>query len=268
MKEVNGREEFTGKRIEIEISGKEVKEIEERWSKEGRLDLSGTYLLALVHDLIGYNLDDYRPNEDGSYNREVFARLDSTGLDIDKTGKGVVSVLPGGGKTTKSVSCVVNGGKTNVNLICPNEALAADGYTHHTNPNFLQNKNYKCVNHGISHGVYDVKLGDLTYWEDRTDPDKPKKFGKKGLSILQAEEFVGYVIRERVNPEELQEPTEKTIKKFKEEGKYNENFDEAKKEIKTKLVSKEDTINMFDEAHLNTDAKYRDAFVKALKGTM
>jgi hypothetical protein len=30
VKEINGREEFTGKRTEIEISGKEMAEIEER----------------------------------------------------------------------------------------------------------------------------------------------------------------------------------------------------------------------------------------------
>jgi hypothetical protein len=116
-------------------------------------------LLALVHDLIGYNLDDYRPNDNGSYNKEVFARLDSRGLDIDKTGKGVVSVLPGGGKTTKNVSCVVEGGITNVNLISPNPALATDAYCHHTT--WLQ-KN-KCVIHGINHGTYEVKINDLTY---------------------------------------------------------------------------------------------------------
>jgi hypothetical protein len=87
-------------------------------------------LLAFVHDLIGFKLDDYRPNDDGTYNKDVFARLDARGA-VDMDGKGVAPILTGGGKTTKDVCCIVCGGKANVILVCPNEALSADALGHH-----------------------------------------------------------------------------------------------------------------------------------------
>jgi hypothetical protein len=266
VKEINGREEHTGKRIDIEISGAEVAAKEEKWSKEERLDLTGTYLLAFVHDLIGFNLDEYRPNNDGTYNKGVFAKLDAKGSEIDKEGKGVAPILTGGGKTTKDVCCIVDGGKTNVILVCPNEALASDALGHHKT--WLQ-KN-KCVTHGFNHGTYEVLKNDLVYYDDRskaTYNEKDKvwenvgKVGKKGLSILQAEEILGYIARSSVslkskktNDDLLKEPKKDTLDKM---PNANKDFSQKVAEIKTKLISKEETIIIFDEAHFS-DAKYQE----------
>jgi len=84
--------------------------------------LTGTYLLPFVYSLINFD-----PDVTGA---EVYAKLDENG-EIDKSGNGVLPILTGGGKTTKTVGCLVRGKGNNVVLVCPNEALAADAEVHH-----------------------------------------------------------------------------------------------------------------------------------------
>lgn len=257
VKEVNDREEFTGKRIEIEIDGKKVTEQEGKWSDAKRLDLTGTYLLPFVYSLINYD-----PDVAGA---DIYAKLDENG-EIDKSGNGVLPILTGGGKTTKTVSCLVRGKKNNVVLVCPNEALAADAEVHHKT--WLQKDKYdnayKCVIHGKHHGGYNVVKDDLIYYEDRTDPNNIQKKGEYGLSILQSEKLLGYIVRSAVKPEDLKEPTGKKLDELKKTGQFNENFAENVAKMKEKVINKENTIIVFDEAHFS-DSKYQELQKRLVK---
>ncbi|CAG8437966.1 8414_t:CDS:10 [Ambispora leptoticha] len=194
VKEVNGKEQFTGQRIKTEIDGKTVIEKEEKWSKVERLDLTGTYLLPFVYSLINFDPD-----------QATYATLDKNG-EIDKSGSGVLPILTGGGKTTKTMGCLVRGGEktknetdlvkkgSNVVLICPNEALAADA---------------------------------------------------------EAEKLLGYIARSTVIPDNLKEPNSST--------KYVKDA-----EMKKKVIAKDETIIVFDEAHFN-DAKYQELQKRLVK---
>jgi hypothetical protein len=115
----------------------------------------------------------------------------------------------------------------------------------------------KCVTHGVNHGTYEVIKNDLIYYEDKTDPANVKKMGQKGLSILQGKEVLGFIARSATKISELKEPTPKALEKIKTEGNDNKDFNKNIAEIKTKLISKEETIIVFDEAHFS-DAKYQE----------
>ncbi|CAG8785981.1 241_t:CDS:2, partial [Cetraspora pellucida] len=156
--------------------------------------------------------------------------------EIDKSLSGVWAILTGGGKTTKDIGCLVRGGKNNVIL---------------------------CVIHGVAHGGYEVVKDDLIYYEDRSG-STPVKKGKFGLSILQAEKLLGYIARSAVKPAELKEPTQRKMEELRKSGQVNENFAENIAEMKKKVISKEDTIIVFDEAHFN-DAKYQELQKKLVK---
>ena len=121
---------------------------------------------------------------------------------------------------------------------------------------------YKCVSHGVHHGFYEAVKNDLVYWEDKTNPGNPVKGGKPGLSILQAEELLGYMARSavKVDNKSLVEPKDLTkIKtpKPEEKNNANPNWKEKVEEIKKKLIPKDDTVIIFDESHFS-DSKYQE----------
>jgi hypothetical protein len=73
---------------------------------------------------------------------------------------GHLSIAPGIGKTTKTVSCLCKAGSRNIILVLPTEVLTAGAYNHHKG--WLQNL-YKCVYHKEIHGEYPTDLNDLVY---------------------------------------------------------------------------------------------------------
>lgn len=196
----------------------------------------------------------------------------------DKGTQGHLAVAAGGGKTTKSVNDLVNGGKEHVILICPTPTLTESAFKHHTT--WLQT--WGCVYHKKSrsawvlkgtlteateeevkngqaepeqaelyesHGTYPVEKNGLVYWVDDKGNPKGKEEGKKGLSVIYFGNLLGYEAR----------------KKLVESGAINEwqsdntpewnaqVLEEIKIQIKDKLISK-DSIIVFDEAHYNSGA--------------
>ncbi|CAG8813142.1 12261_t:CDS:1, partial [Cetraspora pellucida] len=216
---------FTGNINEITISGAEVIE------KEAELDksLAGTYLLPYVFNLIEFDIEALKNNEDDNYNSNSFAKIKDTTVKLKKGGElklkivdvdgpGILPILTGGGKTTKVVRCLLTcifPGK-HIILITPNEELAADAENHHNT--WLQYSNgipYKCVIHGKQGELpYIVKNGELASWNkligyDNDDKGKPNKKkpkyekkssadpGKSTLSILQLHHLVRYIACEK-----------------------------------------------------------------------
>ncbi|CAG8449413.1 8832_t:CDS:2 [Cetraspora pellucida] len=242
---------FTGNIInDFEISGAEV------LKKEAELDksLAGTYLLPYVFNLIEFDPDELK-NNDGSYNFDKFAKVKDTIIKLKKGGEikrklvdidghGILPILTGGGKTTKLVRCLLTcifPGK-HIILITPNKELAADAENHHnTWLQYSKGIPYKCVIHGKKGELpYIVKNGELASWINGNTKEK-KSFaetGKSTLSILQLYHLVRYIACEKVKINELKDP--KNI--------YND-FDKIKINIKEKLIDKDDTIIIFDEAH-------------------
>ncbi|CAG8532413.1 3754_t:CDS:2, partial [Scutellospora calospora] len=135
-------------------------------------------------------------------------------------GPGILTILTGGGKTTKLTRCLLTcifPGK-HIILITPNNELAADAANHHTS--WLQYTNsvpYKCVIHGKEGKLpYSVKKDSLASWDngneiigyqqrkergaDVNDLTKPiykketsGKDGESTLSILQLHHLTRYI---------------------------------------------------------------------------
>ncbi|CAG8577270.1 4052_t:CDS:2 [Cetraspora pellucida] len=242
---------FTGKINEILITGAEV------LKKESELDksLAGAYLLPYVFNLIEFDPEKLK-NDDG-YNSNNFAKIKEVSIKLkggkeikrkipDVDGPGILPILTGGGKTTKLVRCLLTcifPGK-HVVLIIPNEELAADAANHHNT--WLQYSNgipYKCVIHGKEGELpYTVKNGELASWIDGNDKTKKTsgEIKKSTLSILQLHHLVRYIACEKVKINEL-----------KDSKKHYNNFNEILINIKEKLIDKEDTIIIFDEAYFS-----------------
>ncbi|CAG8724214.1 3754_t:CDS:2, partial [Cetraspora pellucida] len=235
---------FTGNINKITISGAEVIE------KKAELDksLAGTYLLPYVFNLIEFDIEALK-NDDDSYNSDNFAKIKDTTVKlkkgrelklkiVDVDGPGILPILTGGGKTTKLVRCLLTCifPRKHIILIIPNEELAANAENHHNT--WLQYSNgipYKYVIHENQEELpYTVKNGELASWnkltgyekDDKNKPNKKKpiyekksstELGKSTLSILQLHHLVRFIACE--------------------------------KEIKEKLIDKENTIIIFDEAH-------------------
>ncbi|MCE8162929.1 MAG: DEAD/DEAH box helicase family protein [Candidatus Moeniiplasma glomeromycotorum] len=273
-------DQFTGNRIEKNLIGQEVIEQEEEWTKQGLRNLQGAYLLPFFYAKNSNFDPDNLKNSDGTWNEDMFAKIGPDG-EINKT-KGTLAIGTGVGKTTKTVNCIINGGENNVILVCPEESLVNDAYNHHRG--WLQQSGgirYKCVVHGVDHGVYETELKNLIYYDDRTDPDKKKwkiGQGKKGLSILEAKDLLGYMARSAVQLQSkdkvpkplIAEPTAGEKAKIVKEGekmptlKLNENLEQNIAKIKERCINKEDTIIIFDEAHYN-DAKYQEIQKQVVK---
>ncbi|CAG8768201.1 341_t:CDS:2 [Cetraspora pellucida] len=224
------KSKFTGNINKITISGAEVIE------KEAELDKS------LADIIVKLKKDE-----------ELKLKI----VDVD--GPGILPILTDSSKTTKVVRCLLTcifPGK-HIILITPNEELAADAENHHNT--WLQYSNgipYKCVIHRNQEELsYIIKNGELASWNklieyDNDDKGKPNKkkpkyekkssanLGKSTLSILQLHYLVRYIACKKVNIDELKDPK-----------KNYDNFNKALKEIKEKLIDKENTIIIFDKAH-------------------
>jgi hypothetical protein len=105
-----------------------------------------------------------------------------------------------------------------------------------------------------------VVKNDLTYYEDRSETTV-KKVGQKGLSILRAAEVLGYISRSTVETKDLKEPGRSSLDKM---PNANKDFDKNVAEIKKKLIPKDETIIIFDEAHF-ADAKYQEMQKQLIK---
>ncbi|MCE8167880.1 MAG: hypothetical protein I3275_04635 [Candidatus Moeniiplasma glomeromycotorum] len=194
----------------------------------------------------------------------------------DKGNSGHLAIGTGIGKTTKLINCLVKGGERNVILVCPTQGLVESAFKHHTG--WLQP--WGCVWHGgikgetemaytlrgnptqrateeeikegkhdpemkslyKSHGSYPVAKNDLAYWLNaNTGQKEGLEPGKKGLSIMYFGNLLGFASRNL----------------FVESGGINSWTDEnLKSKVKEKLIPKDDTIIVFDEAHFN-DAGYQ-----------
>ncbi|CAG8461447.1 9955_t:CDS:2, partial [Scutellospora calospora] len=224
-----GDENLTEKNLDkCGITGAEVLEEEKKLDKS----LAGTYLLPYVFNLIDFDPDKLK-NNDGTYNKDYFAKVKDVpgeGKILDVDGPGILPILTGGGKTTKLVRCLLTCvfPSKHIILITPNEELAADAENHHNT--WLQYANgipYKCVIHG--------KEGELPYIVKNETSGED---GKSTLSILQLHHLVRYIAYEKVK-----------IKELKDTKNHYKNFDQVLIDIKEKLIDKENTIIIFDEAH-------------------
>ncbi|CAG8517762.1 2430_t:CDS:2, partial [Scutellospora calospora] len=209
---------FTGNIInDFEISGDEVEKIKNNFDKS----LSGTYKLPYIFDLIDFNPEKLK-NVDGSYNLDNFAKIKEVSIktkigivkrkivDVDRPG--ILPILTGSGKTTKLVRCLlicIFPGK-HIILITSNEELAADAKNHHN-----------------------VKNRSLASWINKN----------KERTVV-----------DNVNSDIFQISEEETssgmnIDELHDLPNSHENFEQAKIQIKKKLLDKENTIIIFDEAH-------------------
>ncbi|CAG8564841.1 11628_t:CDS:1 [Scutellospora calospora] len=224
------------------IDGSNVIEEEKKLDKT----LAGAYLLSYVFNLIDFDPEKLK-NDDGSYNSNYFAKVKDSneGKIPDVDGPGILPILTGGGKTTKLVryllTCIFPG--KHIILITPNEELAADAENHHnTWLQYASGVPYKCVIHRKEEELpYIVKNGELASWINGNKGDKKESSGEDGkstLSILQLHHLVRYIAYGKVK-----------IKELKDTKKIHENFDNILIDIKEKLIDKENTIIIFDEAH-------------------
>ncbi|CAG8498019.1 3885_t:CDS:2, partial [Scutellospora calospora] len=215
------------------ITGNEVIEEEKKLDKS----LAGAYLLPYVFNLIDFDPEKLK-NDDSSYNSNYFAKVKDSnkGKIPDVDGPGILPILTGGSKTTKLVRCLLTcifPGK-HIILITPNEELAVDAENHHnTWLQYASGIPYKCVIHR--------KEGELPYTINRNKEDKKESSSedrKSTLSILQLHHLVRYIACGKVK-----------IKELKDTKKIYDNFDKVLIDIKEKLIDKENTIIIFDEAH-------------------
>lgn len=194
----------------------------------------------------------------------------------DKGNAGHLAIGTGIGKTTKLINCLVKGGERHIILVCPTTGLVDSALKHHSS--WLQD--WGCVYHGgakgevemayclrgkpaeratkeeiaegkhdpemkslyKSHGGYQVAKNDLAYWYNaNTGKKEGMEPDKKGLSIMYFGNLLGFTARNL----------------FVESGGVNSWSEEnLKQKVKEKLIPKEDTIVVFDEAHFN-DAGYQ-----------
>lgn len=191
----------------------------------------------------------------------------------EKATQGHLALAAGAGKTTKTVNCLVNGGRENVILFCPTPTLTESAAKHHST--WLQS-DYGCVYHKKSkmvwvlkgtlkpateeevkngqaeeaeifesHGPYPVAKNDLTYWVD----DQGNPGGQKGLSVLYFGYLLGYKAREKmVETEAIDEWQPDNTPEWNDQA-----LEKIKIAIKGKLIPK-DSIIVFDEAHYNSGA--------------
>ncbi|CAI2161421.1 10344_t:CDS:10 [Funneliformis geosporum] len=137
-----------------------------------------------------------------------FFLVKSKEIDViggDKGTQGHLAVAAGGGKTTKTMNCMVNGGKEHVILICPTPTLVErtlkEATQQEIDDGYAEDQPVEIYE---SHGDYPEM------WEEMDDKKEKKDFQ--------------YFLEEII------------------------------KEIKSKLVSKDDTTIVFDEAHYNIGA--------------
>ncbi|CAG8436994.1 5712_t:CDS:2, partial [Scutellospora calospora] len=247
LKEKNLDKWLKGEEIEPEIlkngiNGSNVIEEEKKLDKS----LAGAYLLPYVFNLIDFDPEKLK-NDDGSYNPNYFAKVKDSpeGKIPNVDSPGILPILTGGGKTTKLVRCLLTcifPGK-HIILITPNEELAADAENHHnTWLQYVSGVSYKCVIHGKEGELpYTVKNGELASWINGNKENKKESSGEDGkstLSILQLHHLVRYIACGKVK-----------IKELKDTKKIHNNFDKVLIDIKEKLIDKENTIIIFDEAH-------------------
>ncbi|RHZ37200.1 hypothetical protein [endosymbiont GvMRE of Glomus versiforme] len=200
----------------------------------------------------------------------------------DKGNAGHLAIGTGIGKTTKLINCLVKGGERHIILVCPTTGLVDSALKHHSS--WLQD--WGCVYHGgakgetemayclrgkpaeratqqeidenkhdpelkslyKSHGGYKVAKNDLAYWynansgkKEGLEWDADNQTGKKGLSIMYFGDLLGFAARNL----------------FVESGGINSWSDaNEKQQVKQKLIPKDETIVVFDEAHFN-DAGYQ-----------
>ncbi|CAG8789942.1 5173_t:CDS:1, partial [Cetraspora pellucida] len=142
------------------------------------------------------------------------------------------------------LTCIFPG--KHIILITPNEELAADAENHHnTWLQYTGGVPYKCVIHGKENELpYTVKNGDLASWINGNNNEKETsdEDGKSTLSILQLHHLVRYIACEKVIIKEVQD-----VKGHYKD--YHESFDKILIGVKKKLIDKENTIIIFDEAH-------------------
>ena len=200
----------------------------------------------------------------------------------DKGTQGHLAMAAGVGKTTKTISCLLNGGKESVVLVAPLLTLVESAFKHHTSwlPDWgcvfhkkskrvrvlkgtLKEATQQEIDEGQaepepveiyeSHGNYAhlVAKNSLAYWVDEQgNPGGAGiKEGKKGLSILYYGYLNGYIAREKLIKSGA-------IDEWQPDNTQEWNAEELNKirtEIKSKLLPK-DSIYVFDEAHYNSGA--------------
>ncbi|MCE8163391.1 MAG: hypothetical protein I3274_04195 [Candidatus Moeniiplasma glomeromycotorum] len=190
----------------------------------------------------------------------------------DKGTAGHLAIGTGIGKSTKVINCLVCGGKRHIILVTTNQTLVDSAFKHHSPGNWLQP--WGCVFHGgakgetemayvirgtmerateediklgkhdpemkslyKSHGTYPVIKNDLAYWYNaNTGKNEGLEPDKKGLSVMYYGNLLGFAARNL----------------FVESGGINSWVSEQlKKQVKDKLIPKEETIIVFDEADWN-----------------
>lgn len=242
-----------------DYTGQQVWAQEEEWINKGEVDKQGTLLLPYLYAKFGFVPDKIRDGQkygEGNYIKSNFCRMAVTteGKETNFISKsqGCWPFPTASGKTTKFTSCLVRGGLENVIIVSPTGGLAQETYNHHTgwlrkNENTLEP--YKCVYHLEAHGEYPVVKNDLVYY--RNDNKGGVIEGQKGLSILEGWCLNVFLNRELAECKygrgnDLVEGSVDAMKKIA--GKENSNFEANCNAIKDKLISKEDTILLFDES--------------------
>ncbi|CAG8611401.1 6196_t:CDS:2, partial [Dentiscutata heterogama] len=122
-------------------------------------------------------------------------------------------------------------------------------YVHHDPVNgWLTRPDYKCIIHGKEGHPYFAVKGDLASWIDGNDNEKkclPEAEGKSTLSILELHELIRYIACEKVKMQEYSKEETQKLKDLPENYWDDYGFDK----IKEKLIDKENTVIIIDEAH-------------------
>jgi len=264
-------------------SGKTVVENEEKWIKEGERGKQGTLFLPYLYARFGFKPDEIE--KDGKWNPDLFVKMETVKTVSGKTfermsdEQGCYPYPTASGKSTKFVYEIA--WRYNVILVLPFSGLAEEVYNYHTSwlrKNDETGERWKCSYHLTDHWKgddfpYDVVLNDLVYWMDgnKSTKDGIVTGGKKGLSILEPWALNVFLNRELVEIKDekgkllLQEGTKKAmddLRKWEKDwdklkkGRVNKNFTDNVNSLRDRLIPKEETIIMFDEASEIIDPEF------------
>jgi hypothetical protein len=245
----------------------------------------GSYLLQYFYEKSCQD-DQRQPFSTDRLDQDIYCKPDfqikkswrgEVKTPVIKLGQGHLAIGTGVGKTTKTINCMVCGGKRNIVLVCPNQTLVESAAKHHND--WLPN--HGCVYHKEiikarvrrgtkvqatqaeidnskasedlveiykSHGPYPVAKNKLACWVNSKGEAGGLEPGKKGLSILYAGDLLGYFARDLL-------VKSKAMDDWVGEGTgywSSENVAKYKEEISSKLIDKEEAIIVFDEAHFNS----------------
>ncbi|CAG8833593.1 23990_t:CDS:2, partial [Gigaspora margarita] len=175
---------------------------------------------------------------------------------IDFDGLGILPLFTEIGKTTKLIKCLLScvfKGK-HVILIIPNRSLKDDRYVYHDSlTGWLTRPEYKCVIHGQEGHSYFTTKGDLSSWIDGNTNERkcvPEAEGKSSLSILELYELIIYIACKKVKMQEYSKEETEKLKGLSENYWDDYEFDH----IKDKLIDKDNTIIVIDEAYFLSTA--------------